>query len=66
MKDIENMREIERDVLIAEMAKASQIGRSIRFKNKKDKKRFNNAILKSIKRLRVKIDENSIKNLDIR
>ncbi|MHA1981097.1 MAG: hypothetical protein ACTSXN_08405 [Promethearchaeota archaeon] len=68
---IEQMREYAKDILVASFINESQVGRSIgssirdgrKIVKKKD---FNQALLKSIKRLRKLVDEGLIRTLDIR
>lgn len=65
MSEIEKMREVEKDVMIAELTKASQLGRSTRL-NREGKNKLNNDLISAIKRLRERVDNNNIKNSAIR
>lgn len=70
-KELEKMREYAKDILVASFINESQVGRSISSSIKDgkidiDKKFFNKALLKSIKRLRKLVDKGSIKNYAIR
>lgn len=63
-RDIEYLKKLEKLVLIAAFDKESQLGRS--FGIKKRPKNFRHLLIKAILRLINKIDNNSIKNSDIR
>ena len=64
-KDIEEMEQDSKDILVATIYKETQVGRSIS-KNKKVPEHFKENLLVSIRKLRELVDTNKIKNADIR
>ena len=63
--EIKRMINVEKDVLIPELAKASQVGRSLCF-DLENKKKFNKILMESIQRLRKLVDRKKITNNKIR
>ncbi len=65
MENLNNLKELLKDFLIPSFDKESQLGRSFR-KTGGRPNNFNKELFESIKRLRIKIDNGTLKNKDIR
>jgi hypothetical protein len=69
-KEIKRMRENAMDILVASFYKETQVGRSIGSSNKDGKnidiKKFKKELLNSIRKLRLMVDNDTIKNKNIR
>ena len=67
---IEEMRKNQKDILLAEAFKESQMGRSIHFSNREgkniDASLYKKETIRAIKRLRELVESEEIKNSDIR